>query len=98
MGVANDGKNSVMRYIKNNFFDGLKQVRPPFLNLAALRPMPLMTDEREMAGRCLQDGYDLLTGRWSVSKPGEKERLSRILVDDRHLTLRAVRSSDWPLP
>lgn len=71
---------------------------PPFLDLVALRPRPLMTDEREMAGRCLQDGYDLLTGRWSVSKPGEKERLSRILVDDRHLTLRAVRSFNWPLP
>lgn len=27
LGMLNDGKNSVMRYIKNNFFDGAKQVR-----------------------------------------------------------------------
>jgi hypothetical protein len=33
----------------------------------------------------------VLTGRWSAADPGQKERLSGVLRDERSLTIRAVR-------
>lgn len=51
VGVLNDGKNSVMRWIKNNFFDGQKQVGWPSESCSAFQLLTL-TPSRCDAG-CL---------------------------------------------
>ena len=53
-GALQDGYKSVMRYVKNNFFDGDRQVSPPIPAYSKLT---------------FKDAFDVLTGGW-VAKRG----------------------------
>lgn len=53
-GLLQDGYNSVLRYIKNNYFDGDRQV--------SLDTTNVVTD--------VQDAYDLITGAWVAQRGG----------------------------
>lgn len=79
-GALQDGKNSVVRYLKNNFYGASRSHFPATLLLTVLAP-------------CLdgskQDAYDLLTGEWSATA-SNVHKLSQAIVDQRSLEMRAV--------
>jgi hypothetical protein len=75
-GALEDGKRSLMRYIKNNLFDGPRQV------CCFVRPF------RRLGSRLCQDGYDLVTGTW-IPRQGPQTALF-LVTDNRPLLIRAV--------
>ena len=76
-----------MRYVKNNFFDGARQVSRQISS-------PLF-DARELIifpFRRLQDAFDLLTGAWNAKGLTEKAALDDIVADRRTREMRVVSS------
>jgi hypothetical protein len=74
-GAFDDFKKSAIRYLRNNHFDGARQVRDK--NLCMLS---YLTFEK--------DAYDLITGAW-VPRKGPSSALF-LIADTRPLVLRAV--------
>jgi phosphatidylinositol 4-phosphatase len=76
-GLFEDGVKSVLRYIKNNHFDGPRQV--------SLDSTDITSPNLPSA---FQDGFDLFTGSW---KPRKKSASSAFLITDaRPLLIRSM--------
>jgi hypothetical protein len=74
-GAFDDFKKSVIRYLRNNHFDGARQVRDN--NLGMISHLTFG-----------KDAYDLMTGAW-VPRKGPASALF-VIADTRPLILRAV--------
>lgn len=76
-GLFEDGYNSVMRYLKNNFLDGARQVRntvhPSCSGMLNIRSS--------------KDAFDLMTGAWF---PRRGWNPATLVIDSRPLIIRAV--------
>lgn len=77
MGLLEDGYKSVMRYLKNNFFDGARQVR------STRTPVSI----RSRLLFLVQDAFDLMTGTWT---PRRGWHPATLVADRRPLVVRAV--------
>jgi hypothetical protein len=77
-GALRDGMNSVTRYLKNNYFDGPRQVRSfsPFSKFTAL-----LTETS-------QDAFDLMTGAWVARRMPSMS--AALVLDRRPLLIRSV--------
>ena len=81
LGLLEDGYKSIMRYLKNNFFDGARQV----WTSAALH-RHRMIDKRDIT-TAVQDAFDLMTGTWTPRRGWSPRTL---VSDGRPLVTRAV--------
>lgn len=81
-GALEDGVKSVTRYLKNNFFDGPRQVSC----------RPTVTGVRLIFFPLLQDGFDLVTGAWIPRKSPSASLF--LIADARPLITRSVRQSN----
>lgn len=79
-GALEDGRRSVIRYYKNNFRDGERQVRA---RMSFPRCWPVLTLYHPFP---LQDALDLITGSWKIRR-GTPSPFS----DDRSLVTQVVR-------
>jgi hypothetical protein len=80
-GALHDGYKSVMRYVRNNFFDGDRQV-------GSTRYTPGWYSADHDGN---QDAFDILTGAWVARKGGIPP-----LSDNRPLVMRSVRLQPVP--
>lgn len=76
-GVLEDGVKSIIRYLKNNFFDGARQVRPR-----------LVVFNADSQFSITQDGFDLVTGTWVPRKNPSASAF--LIADPRPLIIRSV--------
>lgn len=81
VGALEDGYKSIMRYIKNNYFDGARQVRFFWVAGSASRCQAYV-----LMGLA-QDAFDLMTGTWS---PRRGWSPASLVSDRRPLVTRAV--------
>jgi len=75
-GALEDGIKSIVRYLKNNFFDGTRQVRPR------------LVFDADSRFSVTQDGFDLVTGTWVPRKNPSASAF--LIADPRPLIIRSV--------